>query len=526
MNDMKQRIFFQNIFLLALIITTAVSSYAQKKVTVTATYPGNISCNKDCVIIDVPDLNNNPNAIISSVTPVPQNGVTPNPWTLSVGYSLHGDFKWSFINMGNQNIQPSAQFIVEYYPQPNTDQFVDIVTNYQSLRDGSWIDHAGLNGNPNAQFQFIQNVTPQGGTFFNLVDVEIHYTKGKWCIFNKDGTKVPTGVKYNIAITGGPGSTKIIGGNDSSLTVNGIKNISTSTAPVVGQVLKWNGAAWAPGNDSTCCPANNNNNTASGWSTNGAHIYSSNQGFVGIAWKNPTAPLGFSPSLGKKISLYPGATGDVGFGVAGNRLQIYADNPNADVAIGYDAAGTFNERFAVKANGAIAVNGITGKEGQVLQSYGPENAAQWVRKPYVFVLSSLGNIGFQTANIPVNSQYITGISGKTFTLDQSSAVAVTFTGNIKATSCASCGDSYGFITIEIKNPATSNSTPDIGLKIYYVIRNGEMETISGTRLGDNNLYLSAGDYTIYATINRDNNTRGEILTAPHDLQLKIEVFPY
>ena len=85
---------------------------------------------------------------------------------------------------------------------------------------------------------------------------------------------------------------------------------------------------------------------------------------VGIGNNDPNAPLAFAPSLGKKITLYPGSTGDVGFGVAGNRLQIYSDNPYADVAIGYDAAGTFNERFAFKPNGALALNGNTGNAGQ------------------------------------------------------------------------------------------------------------------------------------------------------------------
>jgi hypothetical protein len=99
-------------------------------------------------------------------------------------------------------------------------------------------------------------------------------------------------------------------------------------------------------------------------------------GNVGIGNSNPNTALTFAPSLGKKITLYPGATGDVGFGVAGNRLQIYSDNPNADVAIGYDAAGVFNEKLAVKANGALAVNGNTGSAGQVLTSNGT-GAAQW-----------------------------------------------------------------------------------------------------------------------------------------------------
>lgn len=98
---------------------------------------------------------------------------------------------------------------------------------------------------------------------------------------------------------------------------------------------------------------------------------------VGIGNQNPNAPLSFPPSLGKKITLYPGATGDVGIGVSGNRLYLYADNPNADVAFGWDAAGVFNERFAVKPTGALAVNGVMGQSGQFLSSNGSSAAATW-----------------------------------------------------------------------------------------------------------------------------------------------------
>jgi hypothetical protein len=100
-------------------------------------------------------------------------------------------------------------------------------------------------------------------------------------------------------------------------------------------------------------------------------------GNLGLGVANPTNKLSFAAALGKKISLYPGATGDVGFAVAGNRLQIYSDNSNADVALGYDAAGTFNERFAFKPTGAMAVNGNAGATGQVLTSNGSGAAATW-----------------------------------------------------------------------------------------------------------------------------------------------------
>ena len=114
-------------------------------------------------------------------------------------------------------------------------------------------------------------------------------------------------------------------------------------------------------------------------------------GNVGIGTSTPNAPLSFPAVLGKKITLFPGGTGDVGFAVAGNRLQIYSDNPNADVAIGYDAAGTFNERFAFKPNGALAIYGNAGNAGQVLQSNGSGAAPTWITSVTVhFIGESYG----------------------------------------------------------------------------------------------------------------------------------------
>ena len=93
-------------------------------------------------------------------------------------------------------------------------------------------------------------------------------------------------------------------------------------------------------------------------------------GFVGIGNPNPSAPLTFAATLGKKIILYDGANGDAGLGIAGNRLQIFSDNPAADVAIGYEGGGNFIEKFAVKPTGALAINGNIGNYGQILTSGG------------------------------------------------------------------------------------------------------------------------------------------------------------
>ena len=150
-------------------------------------------------------------------------------------------------------------------------------------------------------------------------------------------------------------------------------------------------------------------------------LYIAHNGNVGLGNIQPNAPLAFTPTLGKKITLYPGASGDAGFGVAGNRLQIYSDNPNADVAIGYDAAGVFNERFAVKPNGALAVNGNTGSAGQVLRSNGPGAAASWVT---LAGGTSISTAGMPPAFYAVPNNQKNNIPGATFSISLSAPAKV------------------------------------------------------------------------------------------------------
>jgi len=79
-------------------------------------------------------------------------------------------------------------------------------------------------------------------------------------------------------------------------------------------------------------------------------------GNIGIGMTNPTRPLSFPATLEKKISFYPGATGDVGISVSGNDLRLYSDNVNARVSFGYDDyTNGFTSRAYVLASGTTAL---------------------------------------------------------------------------------------------------------------------------------------------------------------------------
>lgn len=94
-----------------------------------------------------------------------------------------------------------------------------------------------------------------------------------------------------------------------------------------------------------------------------------NIGMAGVV--NPAKPLSFPASLGEKILLYPGGTGEVGIGVYGNELRLHCDNPGSMVSFGtQDNAGVFTQagRFQISAPYALYVNGSIWANGTTYAS--------------------------------------------------------------------------------------------------------------------------------------------------------------
>jgi hypothetical protein len=203
-------------------------------------------------------------------------------------------------------------------------------------------------------------------------------------------------------------------------------------------------------------------------------------GRLGIGTTTPNAPLSFPPALGKKITLYPGTTGDVGIAVQGNLLQIYSDNPNADIALGYDQAGVFTERFRVRANGVLMVNGNAGNAGQVLQSNGPSSPPTWVSPVTTFVSS-----GASFSSL-VNNGDETTISSVSVTVTQTSYVEVSGTMGLYSAGCFGCGDASVFLLMN--DPSQSFE--------WVVAADSHVIGVTNMSFVQRTLFpLSAGNYT-------------------------------
>ena len=213
-------------------------------------------------------------------------------------------------------------------------------------------------------------------------------------------------------------------------------------------------------------------------------------GNLGIGNTAPTNPLSFANTLGKKISLYHDATGgDYGIGIASFRTMVYGGNASADVALGYDNAGTFVEKLAVKPSGAIAVSGNAGAAGQVLQSNGAGAAAAWVsattgayNNSYYVATSGMQSVSETGGSVP-----IAGLS-QTITVSGSAKALVVMNLTFYPTPCL-CGDSNVYGSVFLDNVDTIAST---GSDIVETVRNGTYS--SGTECIV--LALTAGTHVI------------------------------
>ena len=189
---MKTKFIFGFILILAL---TVFTNYAQEfTLTTTAT---NTVASKST--INIPELSNNPNAIIVA-TPLGDTAKL-NPHPIGAWYYNN---KWNIFNTDHATMPAGLKFNLEVFLKPDFNHFLHIVTKANLIGEGSEIDNSALNNNPNAQVKILQNYAPDNRTGFSLNKYEAkatyNSTSGKWYITNVNGNFLSPNTAYNVVV--------------------------------------------------------------------------------------------------------------------------------------------------------------------------------------------------------------------------------------------------------------------------------------------------------------------------------------
>ena len=192
------KVFLVSAFLL---LSSAPTVHAQQQIIHTVTAQSR-NCNTTCSVIDVPELNGNPIAIVL-ITPILVNGGNLNPHPIGAYYMYLN--KWSVFNLDAVQMNVGAKFKIEYYPGPASDRFLFIVPQRVHITDVSYIDHAGLNSNPTAQVRVFPVNPPSRSAIFDREEYKVEYdaAASKWFVANINGTPVPSGAAFNVVFSPG-----------------------------------------------------------------------------------------------------------------------------------------------------------------------------------------------------------------------------------------------------------------------------------------------------------------------------------
>ncbi len=148
---MKPETIYRKLLLVLFIVLIALSNHAQE-FTLTTSAANIISAK---ALIDLPGLTGDTAAIIVATPLGNTKASNPNP----IGAWYYSG-KW---NIFNSNFAPMAvglTYKVQYFLTRGPNQFLHLVTPQNLGSEGTYIDNPALNNNPNAQFSFLQNHSP------------------------------------------------------------------------------------------------------------------------------------------------------------------------------------------------------------------------------------------------------------------------------------------------------------------------------------------------------------------------------
>ncbi|HEX7333640.1 MAG TPA: RICIN domain-containing protein [Pyrinomonadaceae bacterium] len=160
---------------------------------------GNISFNSS--YLDHPELNGNSNKAIQ-VTSLHSN----NQNHVGVWFDRSRN-KWAIFNQSRAPMRAGTGFHVVI-----ADGFIHRAQPTNILSNYTIIDSPFTNNNPSALLFVTQNYNPAGASegIYNNHSIGVFYTAGKWAIFNQDRSAMPPNAAFNVHVSGGAESARVL----------------------------------------------------------------------------------------------------------------------------------------------------------------------------------------------------------------------------------------------------------------------------------------------------------------------------
>jgi hypothetical protein len=386
---MKKQLQYLKLFLPALFLLIASHSHAQQEFTLT-TSGANITSSQ--ALINLPELNGNPYAIINVIPQGTTSSQNSNP--LGVWYYTG---KWYVFNSNFNPMVVGLIYKVQYFLMEGPNQFLHLVTQTNLGAEGSYIDNPALNNKPNVQFSIMQNHSPdiRAGSWRNPNEAKKGYnaSSGKWYITNVNGQPIQKGCAYNIVVSSASGSSTgsidpiplppveickcpaslppngqatgdLAGMYPNPMVVKLLNRPLSNTPPLTGQLLKWNGTEWSPSNESGNAGNATTYTAGLGLSLNGTQFNT----LSSTAMWNASQLVGrdimtTAPTVGQVLKWGGGAWApaddNVGTGGTGNSWNVNGANIS-NTNTGNVGIGTTTPLNKLHVEGATFLNGNVG----------------------------------------------------------------------------------------------------------------------------------------------------------------------
>ena len=160
----------------------------------------------DYTYLDHQRINGEPGAVVLAEPSPGRGGDGESTYGRNIGVWYEpGAGRWAVFNQDRTPVPAGAAF--EVILPPESESFVHRAEPANTVGNATYLDDTLLNGEPDAAVSVTQNWNPGGGAgVYNDHPVGVFYDQDvrEWALYNTDGTPMPQGAAFNVAVSGDP----------------------------------------------------------------------------------------------------------------------------------------------------------------------------------------------------------------------------------------------------------------------------------------------------------------------------------